>query len=779
MAIQFEAAKIHGGVAEHSSPRSSPDKLMYTALSPESFQIRLLYIHSGETVDQIRGDLRVVPVKDCPPYHALSYTWGDDPAPMPMRIGDTEVPIQQNLDRALRNIRKDMSSQAIWIDRLCINQSDLKEKSEQVKQMAHIYRKAQRAIVWLGEADDSFKAACDFLLQLDRVITQSQQASSLASSDQKASVTGYTQSLQDDQTYLSVLRRQHRPTVVIQKLAELLRRPYWERVWIIQEIATAPIVQVRLGPFLVPLYPLLLASKNLRELPERFRILASAIVRFRAQEQDYGESSKTARMPLLDALITSRHSLATDPRDKIYALLGMTVDGSVHLPLLSYEDSVRDVFCKLTSSLIRTKQASNVLQLAHWSPLKEKEPDAPEWSVDWAEIGYHLPPWLVNTTRSTREAIPESPEFDGLDLVVKGKLLARLVGVEGKSIFKERTIASPQKPWEPYKVDQSVAAKVLNHISSDLKSNFDPGLIPFGITPKDITGALSRMIRDVSKQNVSLDYKPLGRDMWKFLHDLGSLSWDERPLWSWAKEYHTFLASGDGEEGPRVIKSPRSSRGSPAADPWPQAPNPALPLLPSPSPNLRAAQPKKSSVPSARGTGGRGKQPKVIDRLTSGRPSSRPQTPLLKVPDTPSASTSPRLTAPHRNAFRFWTDLFSELDIKPEHRLRFAQAKPASLLRSSGHLILVCNDAEIGDLVYQIESSKLPVILRRASGNFYLIGEACLGRTFRGEWTESFKEPANDPFQSEDKLSMDAGQLRIHLNKVPPNPKGMYGMFNE
>jgi hypothetical protein len=108
-------------------------------------------------------------------------------------------------------------------------------------------------------------------------------------------------------------------------------------------------------------------------LSERTRTLLRAIVRFRAQEQEYGGLSTNTRMPLFEALIRSRYSLATDPRDKVYALLGMTSDGSNLAPLPTYAGSVEKIFYDLTNAIIRSQQPSNVVLLANEVPLCQNE----------------------------------------------------------------------------------------------------------------------------------------------------------------------------------------------------------------------------------------------------------------------------------------------------------------------------------------------------------------------------------------------------------------------
>jgi hypothetical protein len=69
-------------------------------------------------------------------------------------------------------------------------------------------------------------------------------------------------------------------------------------------------------------------------------------------------------MTLLQALIASRYSLATDPRDKVYALLGLTRDGNDLVPMPSYTESVEKLFRRSSLAIRRSQKRTNILILA-------------------------------------------------------------------------------------------------------------------------------------------------------------------------------------------------------------------------------------------------------------------------------------------------------------------------------------------------------------------------------------------------------------------------------
>lgn len=86
------------------------------------------------------------------PYDALSYTWGgevDKDSPT-IILNCQKVSVTRNLFDALYNLRQSTGDQILWVDALCINQTDPREKGHQVGQMRNTYEKAETVLVWLG-----------------------------------------------------------------------------------------------------------------------------------------------------------------------------------------------------------------------------------------------------------------------------------------------------------------------------------------------------------------------------------------------------------------------------------------------------------------------------------------------------------------------------------------------------------------------------------------------------------------------------------------------------
>ncbi|OCK90271.1 HET-domain-containing protein, partial [Cenococcum geophilum 1.58] len=170
-------------------------------LDPSKQQIRLLSLFSSSSDDPLSGELRVISLQDGEKYSALSYVWGDEKFCPQMRLNGIDMTITSNLAIALRRLHSEGKARNIWIDAVCINQTDSAEKSHQVQMMKDIYANADLTLIWLGEnADDSD-------LAMDLVSTISDE--------------DFQQYTPEDPSWLA--------------LDPLFKRDWWTRMWIVQE----------------------------------------------------------------------------------------------------------------------------------------------------------------------------------------------------------------------------------------------------------------------------------------------------------------------------------------------------------------------------------------------------------------------------------------------------------------------------------------------------------------------------------------------------------------
>jgi len=102
-------------------------------------------------------------------YEALSYVWGDPKDTVPIFIGRQSFNVTKNLHSALLHLRNHSRERILWVDAICINQANDKEKEDQIRFMAKIYSQANCVVVWLGEsADNSCQALEDIRTTAER-----------------------------------------------------------------------------------------------------------------------------------------------------------------------------------------------------------------------------------------------------------------------------------------------------------------------------------------------------------------------------------------------------------------------------------------------------------------------------------------------------------------------------------------------------------------------------------------------------------------------------------
>ncbi|KAF2795658.1 HET-domain-containing protein, partial [Melanomma pulvis-pyrius CBS 109.77] len=247
-------------------------------------------------------------------YDALSYVWGGSDKPRSIFIrqhiptsgcdftSEFDLPVTENLHAALLRLRDHYIERIIWIDAVCINQKDEREKEIQILLMAKIYAQASRVIVWLGEAADG----SDQVLQAIRM----------------AGGQELGNALNDEMTQQAVIA--------------LLQRPWFRRIWILQEVAAARHILIMCGPTEIDGHAFCLGidsfkgfdkvGVDLRSFIHSVTYLISgAIFRPGFSISRSGRSSLEI-CPLGELMDMYYDHEATQRHDKVYALLGMSSD---------------------------------------------------------------------------------------------------------------------------------------------------------------------------------------------------------------------------------------------------------------------------------------------------------------------------------------------------------------------------------------------------------------------------------------------------------------------
>lgn len=144
----------------------------YIALDPPQRQIRVLHLHPSQLEDDVACHLSIISLDNHEAeYEALSYVWGESTENRVVHLGGVSKPVTDNLWEALTGLRYSDRERILWVDALCINQSDSGEKSDQVSHMNSIYIQASSVEIWLGESYEGIEIALKFLTEFATGLT--------------------------------------------------------------------------------------------------------------------------------------------------------------------------------------------------------------------------------------------------------------------------------------------------------------------------------------------------------------------------------------------------------------------------------------------------------------------------------------------------------------------------------------------------------------------------------------------------------------------------------
>ena len=212
--------------------------------------------------------------------------------------------VTRNLEVALRHIRDLTKPCTLWIDAICIDQTSWEEKSRQIPIMGNIFRLAVRVIIWLGpEADDS-NIAMEVLAEFGPNVYVNW-----------STKTYETTSPEPDGVLEAKLYKHGRFSIA---LSRLFARPWFERLWVVQEVRLANTeTLVKCGSLTIPweifLRGIMQAGWLFADKPkDQQKMLAIATL----------YTSLVTQQPLGDLFELTNKLKCTDSRDKIYAIMG-------------------------------------------------------------------------------------------------------------------------------------------------------------------------------------------------------------------------------------------------------------------------------------------------------------------------------------------------------------------------------------------------------------------------------------------------------------------------
>lgn len=296
----------------------------YYPLDTSKSSFRLLRLRRGDAIT-IQCDIFHALISDpiTLPYEALSYTWGSTELVELIEVNGHRLWITDSLYAALRSLRSHDQDRIIWADAICINQLDKVEQSQQVAIMDKIFGSAFRVIFWLGKPTWEVTLLMDSLHEL-----QAGYVTLLKAGEQADGMT-WKRLWSNRQLRLPSssgdIQAQQR-----KGLQALLKRPWFERVWILQEVYNARSAVVCCGVLSVSANIFALSPSLLDQpLSQHVR----SVLEMMPGSAELNSRPRRTQSDLIDLLSEFRACKATDQRDMIFALLGMSSEPSDQGPL--------------------------------------------------------------------------------------------------------------------------------------------------------------------------------------------------------------------------------------------------------------------------------------------------------------------------------------------------------------------------------------------------------------------------------------------------------------
>ena len=264
----------------------------YTPLRDPSSQIRFLEVdcETSGPDDLIKCRLATWDVETAPPYHAISYTWGPEELTETILLDDGPAVVRKNCADVLRQLLYFKSCLYYWLDALCIDQTNVIEKNAQVAMMGSFFSKAEHVLVCIGQEDDDGEYA------LQAIRDQRRYGGSPPSGER--SDTDHRPVIVKKDPNGKIPPDVNLPRFTL-SLAALSRRPYFERVWVVQEIYLAREASVCCGKIKLPIAHLERELHNANSILQRL-ITANWLVR--GDSQGFVKKLEGVPMELLNAL---------------------------------------------------------------------------------------------------------------------------------------------------------------------------------------------------------------------------------------------------------------------------------------------------------------------------------------------------------------------------------------------------------------------------------------------------------------------------------------------
>ncbi|KAG6354819.1 hypothetical protein INS49_003900 [Diaporthe citri] len=300
-------------------------------------EIRLLHLDSYDTVSQpLHGFLRPTKLSQRPDYVALSYTWADTKGDRTLCekvfLGNAWTPfaITSNCAAALRRLRLRGGTRVVWIDAVCIDQTNIGERSHQVSMMRDIYSRAESVAIYLGgDTGQDVDTPAGRLMQR---LSDERFRAGKAVTDNWGGGFDY------------------------HGICDLFGQPYWSRIWVIQEVLLAKKANIILGDASISLHEF--TNNFMKKLPDSIGSLLPLWI------YSLGGSRSGDVDAFTNLLDKTSACQASDERDMVFALFGLVQGASLEGLVADYSKTMTEIYTGLAAYFLIRHGQSVLLKAA-------------------------------------------------------------------------------------------------------------------------------------------------------------------------------------------------------------------------------------------------------------------------------------------------------------------------------------------------------------------------------------------------------------------------------
>jgi hypothetical protein len=272
--------------------------------------------------------------------------WGDPHKADVIFVDEQQVAVTKNLYEALRELQYSDKERTLWVDAVCINQSDDEERTHQVSQMRHIYKRASSVVVYLGHVWEGCGDAFEFFEKSARDANLHYAETTSPCVEVDGKTLGSSEHLRN-------------------YVARFFDLTWWRRLWTVQEFVLAKKTTFQCGPYVISEEVLLQSFHHVRThtrsccsiTPLTLRDPSSGLSNWdlynridslrqlRSWKQGY---------TFFRILASFRIRQSYDPRDKVFGLLGLAVEDWTCCIIPDYTQSAEDVYRAVVTAYVES-----------------------------------------------------------------------------------------------------------------------------------------------------------------------------------------------------------------------------------------------------------------------------------------------------------------------------------------------------------------------------------------------------------------------------------------